>query len=207
MWSGNPYCIAHRSIERQVLTAAAAESHVEACIGPVADLAHKKECQVSKEVASKVELSTDSTDRSLCTPGQYVCNGGSSLYWLICDVSGQWQTGGYCGGGHTNIDLQERGGCDGGNGKVSARGGCYGEVPDTVDIVSRDDGDCLGPLSEVAKKKKCQVEASSRVKIASDSVNRASCNPGEYTCANGWNGFWVSPPYRHGAGALANINI
>lgn len=87
MWSGNPYCIAHRSIERQVLTAAAAESHVEACIGPVADLAHKKECQVSKEVASKVELSTDSTDRSLCTPGQYVCNGGSSLYWVCFPIA------------------------------------------------------------------------------------------------------------------------
>lgn len=96
----------------------------------------------------------------------------------------------------TNTALQKRDGCDGGNGEVSARGGCYGEVSETNDIASRDDEDCLGPISEVAKKKKCQVEASSRVNLASDGVDRASCSPGEYLCTSGWDARWVSFQYQ-----------
>lgn len=98
--------------------------------------------------------------------------------------------------------LEARGGCDGGNGEVSARGGCYGNVADGG-VTARDElktggGEihCLGPVAEVALRPACHIlrypetEHKSSIhplKPTSEDAAAGDCQPGYFTCAGGSN--------------------
>lgn len=97
--------------------------------------------------------------------------------------------------------LEARGGCDGGNGEVSARGSCYskfsdGEVSIREELKTvRGEIHCLGPVAEVALRPACQItqtldtenkSAIHPLKPADGDAAAGNCQPGYYTC------FWGS---------------